>query len=239
MNWQGITQYDLYREGIRLARRFLEVNQIPEPIFLTYREAEEIYPHVCKEKSVRRLALEIWKRTAKGPKLGTGTGLYTHGYVFVSLERAAKPQVTPRNRSWSWPCYKVDRTPVGVVAHEVGHYVGEHLRQKMNKIVAHNTRNIWGTIVCQKIKPITGYEPTVDEAGAETSRLFILNPDLLHQGNGERYRFFTHHLGLIPSETRTWKEVLDHPEYIRAAQSWINRPYHEPRTKFKPTLLVR
>ncbi len=74
----------------------------------------------------------------------------------------------------------------------------------------------------RRSKVITSYEPNLHESFAETSRLFILNPDLLEQGSPERFKFLTN-VGLKTSETRDFRQVLDHPDYIQAAENWIRK----------------
>lgn len=168
--------------------------------------------------------------------IGSGSGLYTpgtrqrplltnrstpkNGLVQVCIANCAVPVQEPGMRRWSYPAYKVDRTPVGVVAHEVGHHVAWAVAARMGPKQAEYTRAAWA--VARRGKQVSGYEPTLDEAGAETLRLFILNPDLLDHAIPERYKFCTDVLGLKPTEHRAYYKVLgDHPTYVEAAKRWI------------------
>lgn len=114
-----MNKLDLYNIGVEASKEFLDVNQLPHPVFMTY--AEGLQGPAPKSK-VEGVARAILKRVSSGPVQGTGTGLYTHGHVFVNAPHSAAPVQKPMMRSWSWPGWKTDRTPVGVVAHEVGHH---------------------------------------------------------------------------------------------------------------------
>jgi hypothetical protein len=123
-------------------------------------------------------------------------------------------------RNWSFPGYKVDRTAVGIVAHEVGHHLERYLQNK--KVLRQEHREEWFNLIHSVKKQVSGYEPVPAEAWAETMRLFILNPDLLKQGIYPRYEFVVRVTNLIPSDRRTYKEVLNnHPVYCAAAERWI------------------
>jgi len=204
----------LYREGMRRALRFCTVNKIPPPVFMTYDELH--YPSRMQHTAA---LLQKLKRIA--PLVGAQTGLYRDGHVFVNLPVTALPVRVPAMRSWSWPCYKTDRTAMGVVAHELGHYVEDILQKK--KTLKSDVQGIQWRVLIEFTgrKPVSGYEPVPSEAWAESMRLFILNPDLLRLAIPARYNFIREFLK--PSERRTWSEVLGpaHKSYFTAAERWI------------------
>lgn len=103
---------------------------------------------------------------------------------------------SPGNRQWSYPGYRVDRTGVGVVCHETGHYLDNIFKiSQTGKFPYRGER-------------ITSYEPSLSEAVAETLRLFILNPCLLHLYAPERCEFLVNYIGLKPHIDADWYEVL-------------------------------
>jgi hypothetical protein len=121
-------------------------------------------------------------------------GLYHNGNIYVDATRCAN--LGHGGPAWSWPGYIIDRTPYGVHAHELGHYVAECC-------------NIWERDIRRSSgeAPLTGYCPNSGEWFAEMFRLFATNPSLLRA-----IRPATHAqlilLGLRPCETRAWRRVL-------------------------------
>lgn len=123
-------------------------------------------------------------------------------------------------RQWSYPGYVVDRTPYGVVAHELGHHVDR----------AHGPRggtlsHAWYALTHHGLvreEAITGYAPNVNEWFAELFRLYVTNPRLL--------KLLRPHVCALmmkqwqPVETRPWETVLkDAPRQIAAARNKIAR----------------
>ena len=199
-----LSKQQLFDRGVDLAKKFLAVNNLYIPEFLTY---QQVFAGDPTSRSYR-----ILRKLENGPHQGYGTGYYSHNRVFVNLKKAAWLVRKPACSSWSFPGYKVDREPCGVVAHEVGHHVDKCLCDASRVGLWRHTVSI--------SKPITSYEPNLSESFAETLRLFILNPDLLRRGSPQRFDFLVAG-GLRPSENRDFIEVLDHIDYIRQAERWI------------------
>lgn len=106
--------------------------------------------------------------------------------------------------AWSWPGYVIDRTPYGVLAHEIGHhcdYVKSVAKGSYGGDFSVIVRN-------QSAEPkLTNYCPNDSEWFAEMMRLFITNPDLLRNVRPRTYRVL---LGTFqPCETRSWEDVLE------------------------------
>lgn len=209
-----MTKLDLYYIGMQASMEFLSCNDLPDPIFMTYEEAT-----ASQEKYH---ALQLLRRVIDGPKLGTGTGLYSDDHVFVNVQATAWPVQEPAMRSWSWPGWKTDRTAVGVVAHEVGHYVADVVSRGKSAAVKAAQRELWLRII-SKGKKVSGYEPVPGEAAAESLRLFILNPDLLRKAIPARYNFICE-LGLKPLPRllrKGYAAVINNSAYLPAAQRFI------------------
>jgi hypothetical protein len=208
----------LYALGVQAATEFLTLNNLPLPLFLTYAETLS-----ASSGTAPRAAEYLRRVVARDNRtVGAGTGLYYDGHVFVNLPRCALPVHKPAVRSWSWPGWKTDRTPVGVVAHETGHHVEWALRRAGRPQYG----TAWRTLLADtKRQTVSGYEPVPSEAWAETLRLFILNPDLLRRALEARYAFVTG-LGLRPVPRllrKGWRAVLANPAYYPAGERWTGK----------------
>lgn len=106
--------------------------------------------------------------------------------------------------SWSYPGHWVDRTPYGVLAHEIGHHVDCVYGKAARGYASGFSSKLR---LASKESPITGYCPNDGEWFAEIVRLFITNPDLLSR---IRPRIFAELLnyGLTPVEPRGALDVL-------------------------------
>jgi hypothetical protein len=141
--------------------------------------------------------------------------------IYVCPERCAAPGVA--GRAWSWPGYAVDRTPYGVLAHELGHHFDWHLSQPA-------TRRAYSGALSAEVREaagepgITSYaEENAAEWFAEAFRLFVTNPDLLWY---IRPRTFNMLRGRIePVEERPWHAVLADalPRTLAAARTRVER----------------
>lgn len=79
---------------------------------------------------------------------------------------------------WSFPGYTVDRTPYGVVQHELGHHVDMLMSTHCDRY-----RGDFSVGMRKRAgeDPITTYCPDDAEWFAEMFRVFVTNPDLLLQ----------------------------------------------------------
>ena len=145
---------------------------------------------------------------------GTLYGEYmTPNRIWVNVDLAtppSKPQPFRVKRIWVWsyPGYKVDRTVSGIAAHEFGHHC-------WYRSAACRNRSKWQSIV-EHSKPVSGYEPTIGEAFAESMRIYIFNPDLLHKARPSRYDFIAQFFP--PLHNMQWQDVLiNAPDFIKRA----------------------
>jgi hypothetical protein len=101
-------------------------------------------------------------------------GFYRNNVIHMSVPLCANP-----NQMYSWPGYISDRTPYGVIQHELGH----HVDQMMSGTNIYRTRagGFFSDRIREKSgeKPITSYSPNNMEWFAEIFRLFVTNPFLL------------------------------------------------------------
>lgn len=213
-----LTNDELYRLGVEACNEFLELNSIERPRYMTYDEALRHDGHDWAIAVLRRT-----QRLDHPYRTGRTYGLYSFGTVFVNVVLATKPVLRPAMRSWSWPGYKVDRTAMGICAHEVGHHVAQAHVARSTDAVDWTAK--WRNLLANRQrKVVSGYEPVPDEAWAETMRLFILNPDLLRKAIPWRYDYVTQVTGLRPIERvlrKGWRKVLSNLAYEPAAERWI------------------
>ena len=220
MNTSLQIKEQLYQRGVKLAKRFCDVNKIPHPIFITYDELSHAFVSTQETADAIRFARKVMPNAAL---VGAHTGLYSRGVIFVNVAVTALPVQQPGMRRWSWPGWKTDRTAVGVVAHELGHYVEECLRSRDERWWGRSPE--WDSILKQHKKQVSSYEPKQWEAWAETMRLFILNPHLLKFALPHRFQFIKDQCSLKPSEPRGWNTVLANKNYFAAAERWIAAPH--------------
>lgn len=140
-------------------------------------------------------------------------GQYEPERVRINLDNCLHPVGVP-GYSWSFPGYKADNTPIGVLAHETGHHA--HYLLGYPPVPAYWYRG----------KPVSGYEPNFAESFAETIKLLITNPNLLREGRRDRFEHLED-LGLRALHDAPWRRILEarsaHPRIIQAAENWVSR----------------
>lgn len=139
-------------------------------------------------------------------RIRSACAYYRPSYVAICLEKCA--HVGRQASAWSWPGYVIDRTPYGVVAHELGHHC-DHLigirRQSYSSEYSIAVRAESGE------EKLTNYCPNDAEWFAEMFRLFVTNPDLLAELRPRTFRALER--TWTPVVTETWPFVLeDAPE---------------------------
>lgn len=123
-------------------------------------------------------------------------------FIKICVEHCA--HIGRAGRSWSYPGWMIDRTPYGVLQHELGHHVDHSV-----KPYEHGWWGTWSAEVRVKTAeaPISGYGHNEDhEWFAEMFRLFVTNPHLMKKVRPETYREI--HAVFTPVEHRPWEEVL-------------------------------
>lgn len=139
-------------------------------------------------------------------------GLYgICNYRTLCLHRWKPPVKTP-GFSWSFTGYKADLTYLGIIAHELGHWMDFKTKGLDKAFIS----------VVKKEAPVSSYEPNIHEAIAEAFKLYILNPDLLKRGRPLRYEALKS-FGLKTIHNMTHEEVLTyaHPKLLKASYNWM------------------
>jgi hypothetical protein len=181
------TREEMFAAGIRLAERFCDLNSLTMP------------------------AIDRLNPTQRNYHIGT-CAYYRPTTIHIMVEKCANRGFG--GRAWSWPGYAIDRTPYGVIQHELGHHAdtvktGEVTKEKLlNRLFS---KRIWEQ---SKEAPLTGYLGTNKEAAtfymewfAENFRLFVTNPDL---SRTLRPAFYVAMLetGFVPATSEGWEAVL-------------------------------
>lgn len=157
------TKVDLFRAGEILTQTFCSVNQVRPPAINRLTSEDRLY-HLATCAYYRPYTIHIMVEKCAG--LGMG------------------------GRAWSWPGYVVDRTPYGVLQHELGHHVDtvkSSLTAEPNWESDGKKAFLFSKAIYEQSKepPLTGYLGTDKqeitfymEWFAENFRLFVTNPAL-------------------------------------------------------------
>ena len=94
----------------------------------------------------------------------------------ISICLAKCANIGTAGRQWSYPGYSVDRTPYGVLQHELGHHVDVTRSKVKGAYYGDFSVALRGR---SGEKELTSYCPNDAEWFAEMFRLYVTNPDLL------------------------------------------------------------
>jgi hypothetical protein len=106
-------------------------------------------------------------------------------------------------RAWSFPGYSVDRTPFGVIAHELGHHADHSRSERRGPYFGDYSIKMRAA---SSEQPLTSYCPNDAEWFAEMFRLFVTNPDLLRLIRPTTFELIA--ADFLPSITAGWDVVL-------------------------------
>lgn len=142
---------------------------------------------------------------------------YRPTYIKICVERCA--EIGRAGMQWSYPGNTVDRTPFGVIAHELGHhadYTKSTVKDRYFGDYSVLTRKASGE------EKLTNYCPNDAEWFAEMFRLFVTNPDLLRILRPKTYALLRE--SFYPITNKDWQTVLRHaPERTMVAA--VNKVY--------------
>ena len=128
--------------------------------------------------------------------------------ITVFMKACRVPTKVP-GYAWSYPGYKADKTPYGVLLHEFGHYMWDNYYEaEFRKL--------------PKSESVSSYEPDANERCAETFKLFLGNPDLLKVLCPTRYNLIIE-AGYKPVINKSWEYVLEgaHIKFFEAIRKKI------------------
>lgn len=138
---------------------------------------------------------------------------YRDGQIEIWVNSCAA--IGRAGRQWSYPGYVVDRTPYGVLAHELGHHV-DRQHGAAGGVLSH----LWRPL---DAAPLTGYCPNDNEWFAELFRLFVTNPDLFCAVRPKICDLFLKQWRNV-AQVGEWRDVLvESPRHIAAAMNKIKQ----------------
>ena len=166
---------------------------------ICYEMAIQVMEVFCKQNKMKMPVIKLSGKT-NAPK-----GDYYKGVINCYIKGNAVPTKVP-GYAWSYPGYKADMTPYGVLLHEFGHYIHDYyFKPELNKL--------------PKKETVSSYEPNTGERVAETFKLFCGNPDLLRVLCPTRYNLLIQ-AGFKPVINKSWREVLSgaHKRYFEVIE---------------------
>lgn len=174
--------------GARRANRFCDLNGIPR-----------IQVNVVPKEDWWVGACAYWRKQT----------------CFICLPECARPCTEASPRAWSWPGYCTDRTPYGVVCHELGHHCDEWAGVRKS---GYGSEYGVGVMRRSGEAPLTSYCPNPWEWFAEIFRLFVTNPPLLQSVRPKAYKILLEKFRPLPSSD--WRVNLGSnvpPKVLKAA----------------------
>lgn len=131
---------------------------------------------------------------------------YRPTYIAICLDRCAQPGYAAR--AWSWPGYVIDRTPFGVLQHELGHHADIVMSGMESGYQGEYSRKLRRDSGEPKL---TNYCPNDAEWFAEIFRLFVTNADLLRLLRPKTYGLIAREFE--PVSAKSWRtELASAPE---------------------------
>jgi hypothetical protein len=182
----------LYQDGLKLINEFCRINSIPIPEIIRLKKGDELY------------------------ELAT-CAYYRHPTIRIMVEKCASPGMG--GRLWSWPGYVIDRTPYGVLQHELAHHMDTLRSQDILRNVNSPDLSFSETIHKESLeKPMTGYTTQGHsrpqkihwfmEWFAENFRVFVTNPDLCKRLRPKFYKAIVMR-GIKPVIESNWLQTLE------------------------------
>jgi hypothetical protein len=179
---QVVNKSVLYSLGIRRVRRFCKLNKLQCPEF-KYHSKETWHWDHC--------------------------GYYRPTTINVCVHKCAQTAGEARSRNWNWPGSKTDRTPYGVVCHELGHHIDWLLSDKEGKYYGDYSIGLHNE---SEESALTSYCPNEAEWFAEMFRLFVTNPSLLCVLRPTTFDLMCYKLTpVINFEVVPWQEAFPFP----------------------------
>lgn len=156
---------------------------------------------MCLRNNIVRPRVKTYD--AKEWQFGRICAYYRKDVIHICLARCAAIGVA--GRAWSFPGYVVDRTPYGVIQHELGHHIDWNHGTIKRAYWSDYSTDIREETGEQKI---TTYCPNDAEWFAEIFRLFVTNPDLLKRMRPKTFARLISD-GHKPVFNDTWVERLN------------------------------
>lgn len=186
-----MSKQTLYDRGCLLVYGFCALNELPVPEF-------------------RPVESKDWRFSV--------CAYYRPTYISICLAKCSA--IGLGAMAWSYPGYTADRTPYGVLAHELGHHVDVHCSKQAGPYYGDYSTQVRQR--SQNEERLTSYCPNDAEWFAEMFRLFLTNPDMLSLIRPRTYSILR--TKFAPVVHAKWREVLrDAPaRTLAAAERKVN-----------------
>jgi hypothetical protein len=195
-----LTPAGLLRQGVGLLIRFCTANGVPVPEVHAVRR-DEWHFDAC-----------AFYRPAGVRMQGYGDG------INICTTHCATPAHEFQPRAWSWPGSTTDRTPYGVVAHELGHHLDWWAGREKGRYWSDYGASVMAS---SGEPPLTSYAPNPAEWFAEVARLFVTNPALLSHVRPRAYRVLLDRW--VPVGPDEWRDGLLPGVPDRVVKSLVNK----------------
>ncbi len=136
----------------------------------------------------------------------------------IRIDVRACALIGTAGRAWSYPGYTVDRTPYGVLCHEMGHHVDKAHGREPGTLSPAVFEFAGEPAISSYPDEYTG-TMRINEWYAEAFRVFLTNPDLLRLVRPRTFEALRD--TLTPVETRTWDQVIQAERQRAAARRKI------------------
>jgi hypothetical protein len=184
------TRQQLLVAGLEHIKQWMEINNVPVPKINQWKVGDRMY-------YLRSCGLYMQAKTF-------GDGKYRERSINIMTDKCAQVDSgSVGGRNWSYPGYVIDRTPYGVLAHELGHYIDDY-NANFNCFGYYSDK----LRAVTREAALTNYQTNKTwEWFAEIFRLFVTNPDLLSK---LRPLCYSELIRQFPRtvENKSWEEIL-------------------------------
>jgi hypothetical protein len=181
--------------GVMLVQDFCGTNEVKLPMIRDVAKADWFVgscAYYRPDTPEVRAYMESLERKGQGPGIN------------VCVDHCGRPCTEGQARAWSWPGSDTDRTPYGVLAHELGHHVDW---------LTGGTKGKYWSNYCVEVMEGSGEKSLTNYAAAnpaewfaEAFRLFVTNPDLLRLLRPKTYAILVSRWR--PVKTQRWDVEL-------------------------------
>lgn len=194
----------LYLRGLERCRLFCEANGLTMPT---------VTP--CPKDGWHFSVCAYYRPETENSRQWTSPG------INICLPHCARPAGHEMSRNWSWPGNTTDRTPYGVLCHELAHHcdwVTGAKKWSYGSEYGETVMRVSGEA------PISGYHPNPAEWFAEMMRVFITNHALLYAVRPRTWDVLVERWRPVSNNDWITELTEDVPERVlRAAQKKIVR----------------
>jgi hypothetical protein len=143
--------------------------------------------------------------------------------IVICPEDCAVPAPAAPCRAWSWPGSTTDRTPFGVIAHELGHHADCRAGPPWERDGAYSSGYSEYVRGRSGEDPLTGYCDGDEEWFAEMFRLFVTNAPLLAAVRPATYTVLRERWKFVFSSVFGWRRGLGCNVPDRIIRALINK----------------